>query len=175
MGKSNVYKNKWLGPVDDGPHEENIGYNINSANNGFWLPGNYAVRPWKTLDPDFQQAYAFLAMNDTERQFHDSHEPFSEYIRGELDALEKLLEDMKNNGCPNCGAGKGKNEPPYHLNSRLNAISKYVTKRLKGDPKKWKIPAFTSGWSPLFKDFVRQHEADVKGELQQLRNDKTLG
>jgi len=174
MAKSNVYINGWLGPVDDGVSDENIGYNINSAFNGFWLPGNYAVRPWKGLDPDFQEAYAFLAMKDAIRQFHDSHEPFSEFIRSELNGLEKLLKKIKNSGCPVCGSGSKKKEPPYHLNSRLNAISSHVKGYLTGPPTRWKDPAFTSGWSPLMKEFVSEEGGWPKAcrKLERLRDSR---
>lgn len=175
MGKSNIYKNKWLGPTDNGADPDNIGYNINSASNGYWLPGNYAIRPWKGLDPQFQQAYAFLAMHDAKRQLHDSHEPFSEYIRGELDALEKLLKKMKNKGCPVCGAGAGKNKPAYHLNSRLNAISEYLKKKLTGSPRRWKDPAFTSGWSPLYKAWVVSKGDKADSEIEKLRRKRKIG
>lgn len=176
LAKSTIYTNKWLGPVDDGPSPENIGYNVNSANNGIWLPGNYGVRPWKGIDPRFQQAYAFLAMHDSTRQFHDAHRPFSSFIRSELNNLEKLLKKMKNDGCPGCGAGAKKDEPQYHLNSRLNAVSKHCSKSLQGRPNKWKPPAYTSAWCELFSQFVAQEggwEAAVK-KLRKLRSSKTL-
>ena len=60
----------------------------------------------------------------------------------------------------------------YHINSRLNAISRHVAGYLHGDPGGWKVPAFTSGWAPLYKDFVNQKGgADgAKAALEAMRN-----
>lgn len=177
LASSDLYKNKWLGPVDDGPSPENIGYNINSAKNGTWLPGNYAIRPWKGIDSDWQQAYAYLAMHDTNRQFHDSHEPYSDVVRDALNELNKLMKQMKKRGCPSCKAGKKKNEPPYHLNSRLNAISNHLANHLRGDPvKNWKNPMFTSSWAKKFKDYVKAEGGvqKVGKQIESLRKKKNI-
>ncbi len=171
LGKCNLYKKKYLGPVDNGADKKNIGYNVNSANNGIWLPGNYAVRPWKGREPEFQKAYAFLAMHDTKRQFHDAHEKYSEQVLGALNELEKLMKKMKNKGCPMCKEGGKAGDPPYHLNARLNAISRWLRGHLKSKPKKWKANITTSSWCSDYKTFIgTKSEAKVSAELEVMRN-----
>jgi A nuclease family of the HNH/ENDO VII superfamily with conserved AHH len=179
LTSSDLYKGKWLGPEDNGPDADNVGYNINSANNGMWLPGNYAVRPWKGIDSNWQEAYAFLAMLDTNRQFHDSHKPYSKVVRKALNNLSKLMKKMAQKGCPNpsCGSGAKKGEPPYHLNSRLNAISNHLSKHLRGDPiRNWKNPMFTSGWAKEYRDYVKKLGGFKKArvELDKLRMKKNI-
>jgi len=182
LGKSNLYKKGWLGPVDDGPDAANIGYNINSANNGVWLPGNYAIRgaehrpsqtTWSEEDKEFQKAYAFLAMVETKRQFHDAHKNYSKTIKDALNELEELMEDMAQDGCPMCGKGDEEVDPPYHLNSRLNAISNFLSRRLQGNPLKWKDDYLTSdNWGPAFVTEARKHAnfGDLKAAVLALAN-----
>ena len=166
MKKSDLYTNKRLGPNDNGADAKNIGYNINSGNNGYWLPGNYAVRPWKGIDGEFQKAYAFLAMHDAKRQFHDAHKPFSEYIRNELNDLDKLVEHMEKKGCPVCKKGADKDEPNYHLNSRLNAISSHIMMSIGPALAEWKIPALTSSWCELYVEYVAENGEQAIEDLR---------
>jgi hypothetical protein len=154
--RSDLYAGKHLGPVDDGPSPDNIGYNINSSKNGTWLPGNYAIRPWEGKPPPWQQAYAFLAMYETNRQFHDAHKQYSGVVRRALNELAKLVNSMKKKGCPACHKGSDPDAPPYHLNSRLNAISNHLAKHLRGNPARWKDPMFTSRFGKQYKDEVKK-------------------
>lgn len=185
LAASDLYQDKWLGPVDDGADAKNVGYNINGSSNGMWLSGNYAVRPvkgkrsqktWTAMDPEFQKAYAFLAMLDTKRQFHDAHKPYSAVVRDALSDLAELMEEMKNKGCPACGAGSHPTDPPYHLNSRLNAVSNHLSKFLRRAPRFWKDPMFTSSWAKEYKDYVRELGGieNAKADLEKLRRKKKL-
>jgi hypothetical protein len=174
MARSNIHANGWLGPVDDGPDPMNIGYNINSRANGVWLPGNYAIRgtqhrpnqaTWTDKDPEFQKAYAFLTMLNTGRQFHDAHTDYSNTVLEALNELEELLEEMENDGCPYCESGDESGDPPYHLNSRLNAMSSHLRSKVQGSPTRWKYDLLTSDtWGPQYKAFV-----DSKGGLSKAK------
>ena len=184
--KSDLYQGGHLGPVDDGAHPKNIGYNVNSTKNGMWLPGNYAVRgqkgtrqkTWTETSTAFQKAYAFIAMLDTGRQFHDAHKDYSDVVRRALSDLADLLEEMDNKGCPapGCGAGSKEGDPPYHLNSRLNAISQYLQRFLRRAPRYWKVPMFTSDWAREYKVFVAEEGGQEKArqKLEELRSKRRL-
>ncbi len=154
LGASILYENKKLGPVDDGDDKDNIGYNVNSANNGAWLVSNYAVKGWGGMDEEFKKSYAFLAMYDSGRQFHDSHrKPYSTTVKKVLDDLDKLMGKMKD-GCPFCGEGESPSAPVYHLNARLNAISRWLLRHLTSDVKKWEKDIVTSSWCTEYKKFL---------------------
>ena len=171
LGSSDLFEKKKLGPVADGEDKDNIGYNVNSANNGVWLTSNYAVKGWKAdHDDSFKKAYAFLAMLDSGRQFHDAHRsPYAETVRGALNELNKLLESMEDDGCPFCGEGKDKGSPSYHLNARLNAISRWLMTHLTSDAEDWKNNIVTSNWCKEYKNFVKT-SADPLRELEEMRN-----
>jgi hypothetical protein len=184
MVKSDLYQGGHLGPVDDGPHADNVGYNINSSNNGMWLPGNYAVRAkkgkrqksWSSTTPAFQKAYAYVAMLDSGRQFHDAHKDYSDVVRRALSDLADLVEEMDAEGCPACGEGSKKADPPYHLNSRLNAVSQYLAKFLRRAPRYWKDPMFTSDWARDYKEYVAKEGglSEARKQIEKLRKKKSL-
>lgn len=171
LGRSELYKEKKLGPIDDGQDKDNIGYNVNSANNGVWLTSNYAVKGWKSgHDNSFKKAYAFLAMNFSGRQFHDAHRsPYSSTVKDTLNELLTLLDTMKDEGCPFCGEGESQSSPPYHLNARLNAISRWLKDHLQSDAKDWKDNIVTSNWCKEYKMFLKT-SSDPARELDEMRN-----
>ena len=184
LAKSTLYTKKKLGPVDNGPDVQNVGYNINSSMNGMWLPGNYAVRPlkggkqksWGEMDGAFKKAYAFLAMLDTGRQFHDAHKPYSGVVKQALTDLAELLDQMDDKGCPICGKGSDPADPPYHLNSRLNAISNHLSNFLRRATRFWKFPMFTSSFAKSYKDYVDERGGlqGARKELEKLRRQKRV-
>jgi len=106
-----------------------IGYNINAEENGVWLPGNYAVRPWGTYT--HQNDYAVASMKAAAAQFHDAHPDYSTNVKNTLlsmaEKLDKARETMKQpDKCPLCGsdmADKGKLRPPYGLVGKLHTVS----------------------------------------------------
>lgn len=127
----------------DGPNnlESDIGYDVNNASNGVWLPGNYAVRPdnedytqkWTAYDTSFKNDYAVRAMKLTRVQFHDAH---SKYNKNVLKTLRSLKEKMflpTENKCPICGKENNKKtRPPYGLVARLNFVSLQHRQMLTG-------------------------------------------
>lgn len=173
LAKSALYQNKWMGPVDNGADRMNIGYNVNGANNGTWLPGNYAVKGWSAKESEFQKAYALLAIHDTKRPFHDAHKDYSDTVLGTLDELNKLMEKMKNSGCPMCKEGGKEGDPPYHLNARLNAISRWLRDNLNVSAGTWRNNIITSKWCKIYKKEIKGKAAgDIESEFEKLRNQK---
>jgi hypothetical protein len=127
---------------DDLELEGPIGYDINSAENGVWLPGNYAVRKdtefgknWSKFDDPFKNAYAVAAMERAGNlQLHDAHPEYNSNVLSTLnDIAKKLDEEWKDRSkCPICKEKlENKNRPPYGLVGRLNAVSAEHRKALK--------------------------------------------
>jgi hypothetical protein len=111
-----------------------IGYDINDAANGVWLPGNYAVRKdtdfkknWGQFQDPFKAAYAKAAMeNAGHLQLHDAHPAYNTNVLNTLLDIAKKLDAMwtDRSKCPICDKDlKDQNEPPYGLVGRLNSLS----------------------------------------------------
>jgi hypothetical protein len=121
--------------------ESDIGYNVNDAANGVWLPGNYQVRPgnedykikWSAYPDDFKGEYAVRAMRKANAQFHDAH---YDYNKNVLRTLERIKENMvlpEDGKCPICGKEyHEKTRPPFGLVSRLNFVSQQHRQILAG-------------------------------------------
>lgn len=111
-----------------------IGYDINAAENGIWLPGNYAVRKeskfgknWSSFGDPFKDGYAQAAMKSSGGlQFHDAHPAYSSNVERTLNDVGRKLDAMwvDRSKCPVCGKDRdGQNDPPYGLVGRLNRLS----------------------------------------------------
>jgi len=111
-----------------------IGYNINDARNGVWLPGNYAVRAgtafkktWGDFKEGFKGAYARAAMkNAGDLQLHDAHPDYNTNVLNTLQDVAKKLDAMwqDRSKCPVCKKKlENQNMPPYGLVGRLHALS----------------------------------------------------
>ncbi len=135
----------------------NIGYNVNKAENGVWLPGNYAQRPWGTDGKKFEidkeasaQAYAAAASRQG-GHFHDAHEDYSRFVKGVLDKLKEEL-DQGAFRCPQAPKDDKEQQQMGALRSlvnRMNAISArmrgMLTKQnLAGMKTHWRRNIFTS-------------------------------
>ena len=121
--------------------ESDIGYNVNDANNGVWLPGNYQVRPgnedytkkWSKYSSDFKNLYAVRAMKKANAQFHDAHSKYNKKVRNTLKSLKEKMILKKENECPICGkTNHKKTNPPFGLVSRLHFISMQHRQMLTG-------------------------------------------
>lgn len=141
----------------------NIGYNINNSENGCWLPGNYALRgehglaKWGPEGTGFQakygqppKAYAFAAIEATQRQFHDAHGDYSDFVLETLDLLAKKFDKTRDLWCP-----EAKNQPSdpkkreiMGLVARLNTTSLRMQSMLIG--LNWKKNIYTSRFSREF-------------------------
>jgi hypothetical protein len=136
----------------------NIGYNVNSAPNGVWLPGNYAARPWGTEGVAFvkefgpsAQEYAYAAIEAWRAQFHDAHEKYSVFVKDVLDKIYDKLENTEDLWCPEAKSKKDKKpdeRPPlYVLVARLNTVSSRMRRMLVAPSDKWKKNIWTSRFS----------------------------
>jgi A nuclease family of the HNH/ENDO VII superfamily with conserved AHH len=145
LGASNVIKAFGSGSkIKDG---QTVGYDVNDAANGVWLPSPYALSmkgKWPT-DPAGKNAYVEAAIDSTggSRQFHMCHGTYSNSVREVLEEIgEKLKLITTNNVCPKAKAqDSDKFDAPLGLKPRLNAVSS-------------RLRRITSGpvWQPPFTD-----------------------
>lgn len=157
-----------------------IGYDINGAHNGVWLPGNYAIKTakperknkkgetlparegttpvsgisWSALGVDYepwQFSYVAGACKVGAGQFHDTHTVYSENVLKLLNKISAALA-VHLDGCEICQAeGKDKIPPPYRIKRRLFALSQRLRGYTLGHPSDWKKPWFTSDrWSRTY-------------------------
>ena len=91
----------------DGSAPGNIGYDVNCAANGVWVPSNHAYRPWGPEGAIFTQReglaaqeYCRAAIAVCHAQFHDSHESYSEIVRDALDRLQAEVQHHAAYVCP---------------------------------------------------------------------------
>ncbi len=143
-----------------GKAKGNIGYNVNAAPNGVWLPGNYAQRPWGTDGAAFRAAnpgltpkdYAFMAITHWRAQFHDAHGDYSKFVVQCLNEIYDKLEKSQSIWCPEA---KDKEDKPedrnlYALVNRLNTVSARMNRMLVFPTYNWKKNIFTSRFSSDF-------------------------
>jgi hypothetical protein len=129
---------------------KHIGYNVNGAHNGVWLPGNYAIR--KTSSPtdetwsklfeshsDWCLNYVGSLSKVGKGQFHDAHTMYSEEVEALLNKIEGIL---STHVCDECNDPEI--NPPFYIKNRLYRLSSYLRGQLKGPPGSWKRPWFTS-------------------------------
>jgi hypothetical protein len=141
----------------------NIGYDVNGAHNGVFLPGSYAMNAanapageisWTKRTHPWQWAYITAVAAITKAQFHDRHTGYSEdvlesFLNGYSRAIAAHLEKALNGECPHCkdkfGSGKEiKIPPPYKLLRMLFVTSQWLRKHLTGDPNEWMRPFVAS-------------------------------
>lgn len=101
----------------DGPAQGNIGYDVNKAANGVWLPGNYALRgQWaddlrggaKRLD------YIRVCMLRF-GQFHDSHTKYSDQVILALNGIKGKHAGLLSSHCPSCKNNDQARDPKVSL------------------------------------------------------------
>ena len=125
-----------------GDISSDIGYDVNSAQNGIWLPANYGVRAdsefgkkWSAYD--FQDEYAIAAMKKAGAQFHDAHPDYSDKVKTTLRALADKINLKKPQKCAICDDQiADKARPPYGLVGRLNSVSRQHRTFLRGPTRK---------------------------------------
>jgi hypothetical protein len=146
---------KWV-DKEEGWIKGDIGYDVNSDRNGVDLPGHTKAPSW--TDQKYQNAYAFAAMTaDTkDRQFHDRHPAYSDFVVNVMNKIAtKLEKSRKDDGCgkEDCGgAGKKKYDPPYDILSRLYEVAERLETKLIGSCRKWKKPIMTSRFALMYKE-----------------------
>jgi len=130
-----------------------IGYNVNGAHNGVWLPGNYAIRSrssptkvtWGSMGhEDWQLNYVAACCKAVDGQFHDAHTNYNDSILSLMNAMAEKLEYHQCH-CKECEGKNGKKvPPPYMIKERLYNLSKYFRSNLTVPPNAWRRPWFTS-------------------------------
>ncbi|HWV15378.1 MAG TPA: AHH domain-containing protein [Cellvibrio sp.] len=136
-----------------------IGYNVNGAHNGIWLPGNYAIRKptkswykspdslksWSDLDDHkWCMHYVAAVSKVTGRQFHDAHTEYSDSVEKLLNKIATKLHAHQEQ-CKECEKKNNKEiAPPYFIKQRLYNISGFLRRQLVGAPDTWKRPWYTS-------------------------------
>lgn len=112
------------------PWDTDIGYDVNSKQNGVWLPGSYGVNPrsavfgkkWSLYGKKTE--YANAAMDSAKAQFHDAHPEYSGHVKTTLRSIATKLKMPGQKKCPVCDKDiKDKPRPPYGLVGRLNFVS----------------------------------------------------
>ena len=137
---------------------QHIGYNINGAHNGVWLPGNYGIRKGSSPDKKLSWGgltaaakwqqwcydYMIAATVVAGGQFHDSHAKYSTNV---LKLLEKIADKLTEHldDCDDCeGNAGGKVYPPYFLKNWLYACSGQLRSKCKVKPPRILFPWCTS-------------------------------
>ena len=165
--------------------DSDVGYGVNGAENGIWLPthtalsanmpvlpGESAAVPYAGLKDagnetvgSFVHYYTYAVMEATQLQFHDDHTEGTDYSNFVVKVLNKIQSNLaiiKNYNCEKCQKAQsngGKLPPPYRLVHRLNGVSKRLHGYLVGNPLSWLPPVFTS-----------QHAESLSSNVKRLRS-----
>jgi hypothetical protein len=136
------------GDDDDAEPDDSTGSNSNALT-GILYDTSKGNRKWQ---------YVRQAVEKAHGQFHDRHEPYSNFV---LTVLEKIAEDYKQaelasivfEGCPDCKKRADKIEKlglptNFGLVGRLNHCSRRMAGFLNGST--WRINVYTSGWGLAF-------------------------
>ena len=157
-----------------------IGYDINGAHNGVWLPGNYAIKTakperrrerttpiksvsWSKLrvkHESWQLTYVAGSCKAIGTQFHDTHKNYSKQVLKNLNKISTALA-VHLDCCLICQEeGKKEVPPPYRIKRRLFALSKRLRYHLIGTPAMWKQTLLTSDrWA---KHYFSNGKVDIK-------------
>ncbi len=144
---------------------KSVGYDVNRAQNGVWLPSPYAISMgsniWGNeaglvaleaadgaaavaLVHQFRAAYVAESIRASGgRQFHMRHVDYSELVAGILEKIAEKLCAMVEGACPldKEKTSDDKVNPPMGLPGRLDALSGEMKTLLVGGI--WRSPAFT--------------------------------
>ena len=188
LGDENAITNFAAGKPSHIKNGKSVGYDVNNAGNGVWLPSPYALsmknnwpaepairvlkRRKKTglarTTEEFKAAYvaATIEVNDT--QFHMRHKDYSTKVKEILDTIAERLALMACGMCPiaaESGAGDDKFEPPGGLKARLVVLSSNLRRLLTGSV--WRDPLYTD-------DMTREYADDLKHSDKQGRIAKVV-
>lgn len=157
---SDLYRNPDL-LWKDGTVDGNIGYDVNRAENGEWLPGSYAITGWGPEGSGFvamsggeaaaPELYAWAAITALSAQFHDRHNKYSEIVKDGLDRLNRKLAHLREAQCPEAqDATAGRRALPQIV-VRLDRLSARLRSMVRGpDPGIWKTDLYTSRFNLSF-------------------------
>jgi hypothetical protein len=164
---------------DKGKIKEDIGYNIDCAQNGIWLPHlphihwtrfmdtvkkirfSAVFGTWGKLAQERREFIGYIVMGETWLQMHytDHDDPYAHVDNdttydGEAEERCNLLGELIGfHWAPLCPESKDaaddKYFPPYGLVKRINLQSEYMRRRITGKPTYWQ-----SWVSPLAQDYT---------------------
>lgn len=158
LAKSRLIEPKYLG--SGGTAVGNIGYDINKAENGVWVPGNYAIHSWGEGACDFAGdafGYASAAITTVRAQFHDAHPVYSDHVR---EALEKLADkvDHCEEICPYAADQDPATRTLVTLVARLDFLSSRCRRMVTLPSGGWKRDMHLSRYSL---DYMKFHQIGV--------------
>ena len=153
--KDNALK-KWIDKKAKGSKVVgDIGYDVNDHHNGVYL-GSGVLYAAHSADMT-KEEYTSLYMGQHKRQYHDRHEPYSDFVVNCFIKIAEGLGERVKTGCEkaHCGGKEKdakKSAPPYTVLKRLHALAK----RLEGylTTSKWRLPVVTSKYVVMYKDDV---------------------
>ncbi|NTX17799.1 AHH domain-containing protein [Myxococcus sp. CA056] len=170
-----------------------IGYDVNAAENGVWLPSPYALsnkKLWPTgpglaallKSPDkeigkqttlFKLDYVAAAIEASGgRQFHMRHKPYSDKVRQTLQSIGERLQVMADEACPLAKASKDQDKcaPPLGLTARLNLLSENLRGLLTKSV--WRPPLYTDSLTEEYANTMvatgRFPKTHAKGSITQI-------
>jgi hypothetical protein len=155
--------------------KQSVGYNVNCAQNGVWLPSPYALsmkNKWPTSQ-DAKLAYveASIDQNGGNKQFHMSHTQYSIKVAAILDRLADKLELLTSSGkCDKADSKKSaKFDAPRALVSRLHQVSDQMKRLLTGPV--WRRPMVTD--DTLMAAYIEKKKmkevVGLKGDIMPIR------
>ncbi len=179
-----------------GKIKQDIGYNIDCAQNGVFLPhlpeiywtkykkgtkkrqSDYYGQTWSGLSESSKQSIGFEVMRETWLQMHytDHDDPYvhvddeANYDDECKEACNELSDAMSLKEMQStCKDSDGKLMPPYGLVHQINSASKEVLTRISNHPRNW-----TSWVSPLAQDFTQYvkrypSSASIRGTIKRLK------
>jgi hypothetical protein len=164
-----------------------VGYDVNHASNGVWLPSPYALsmsNKWPSesgLDvikkrkgqrianetEALRMAYVAAAIESTKMQFHMRRVDYSREVKKSLNAIGRRLKIMAGGSCSIAkdSQDKGKIDPPMGLVGRLTTLSGNLRSLLVGSV--WLTPIFTDKLSKQYAEEKLKH-TESKGSVKQV-------
>lgn len=164
-----------------------VGYDVNAASNGVWLPSPYALsncNDWPAIPgitalkkqrgeavaydtTGFKEAYVAAAIEASgNRQFHMSHKKYSDKVREILKSIGARLKSMAGGECPIASGSKsnGKLVPPAGLPGRLDVLSGNLERLVTGAV--WRPPLFTDSMTKEYAERLRKTK--LPGDIQKV-------
>lgn len=181
---------KWT-CASKGMIKEDVGYNIDCAQNGIFLPhlpaiywtrhapgtkvpmAQYYGKKWRDLSPTAKQSIGALVMGETCLQMHytdhddpyvhvDNDATYDDECKQECNHLADLMQLLESKA--RCKDDDGKLAPPYSIVHRLNLKSLAVKHRITGFPVRW-----TSWVSPLAQEYTHDLTLDPSAPLARFK------
>jgi len=172
---------------EKGKIKEDVGYNIDCAQNGIFLPhlpeiywtrhkpgtkipmSKYYGQTWTDLSSSSKESIGFIIMGETNLQMHytdhddpyinvDNESTYDDECKQECNHLADFM-NMKSM-LAKCEDDDGKLDPPYILVYKINAKSREIKGRITGSPQRW-----TSWVSPLAQEYTHKLRSDSSSPL----------